>query len=56
MANKILSAEEFRQLREALNNPEYVKSLIEDIKREKMVEVDNPFRTELRPRRGTENG
>lgn len=40
-------------MREALADPEYVRSMLADIKRAGMVEVDNPFRTELRPRRGS---
>jgi hypothetical protein len=52
---RILTSDEHRQMREALADPDYVARLVADIRQANMVEVDNPFRTELRPRRGTED-
>lgn len=49
-----MTSEELKQWRAALSDPDYLRRLAADVKRERMVEVDNPFRTELRPRRGTE--
>jgi hypothetical protein len=35
------------------SNPDYLRNLAEDAKRAGQVEVDNPLRREVRPRRGT---
>lgn len=49
----VLTTEELAEMRAALADPDYLSRMIADAKRSQMVEVDNPFRTELRPRRGT---
>lgn len=51
--HRVLTSEEFAEMRAALADPDYIRRLVEDAKTADMVEVDNPFRTELRPRRGT---
>jgi hypothetical protein len=53
---RILTSAEFAEMRAATADPDYIRRLIEDAKTADMVEVDNPFRTELRPRRGTDDG
>lgn len=51
---RVLTAEEFEQMLAAMRDPEYVARLAADTKAMGMVEVDNPMRREVRPRRGTE--
>ena len=53
---RVLTTEEFAQLQAALKDPDYIRRLAEDAKRANMVEVDNPMRREVRPRRGTDEG
>lgn len=38
----------------AMRDPGYQRRMLADAHAGQLVEVDNPFRTELRPRRGTE--
>jgi hypothetical protein len=51
---RVLTPEEFEQMRAAIQDPDYIKRLHADTKAMGMVEVDNPMRREVRPRRGTE--
>ena len=51
---RVLTDEEFEQMRGALRDPDYIKRLYADTKAMEMVEVDNPTRREVRPRRGAE--
>jgi hypothetical protein len=49
-----MTAEEFERLQAAIRDPDYVARLLADEKAQGLVEVDNPMRREVRPRRGTE--
>ena len=49
-------AAEFERMRAAVQDPDYVARLAADMKAQGLVEVDNPMRREVRPRRGTEEG
>lgn len=51
---RVLTTEEFEQMRAALRDPDYIARLAADSKSQGLVEVDNPMRREVRPRRGTE--
>lgn len=51
----VMTAAEFEQMRAALRDPDYVARLAADARTQGLVEVDNPLRREVRPRRGTEN-
>jgi hypothetical protein len=51
---RVMTAVEFAQMRAAIQDPDYIKRLAADTKAMGMVEVDNPMRREVRPRRGTE--
>lgn len=51
---RVMTTEEFEQMRAAIQDPDYIKRLHADTKAMDMVEVDNPMRREVRPRRGTE--
>jgi hypothetical protein len=50
---RILTAEELTEMTAAFRDPDYLARLAADARTADMVEVDNPFRRELRPRRGT---
>lgn len=54
--HEIWGARELEALRKAMADPDYLRRLAADVAAENMVEVDNPFRRELRPRRGTDEG
>ena len=47
-----VTPKELEQMRELMKDPEYLARLGQA----DMVEVDNPFRREVRPRRGTDEG
>ncbi len=49
-----MTPEEFEQMRAALRDPDYLARLAADARTRGLVEVDNPMRREVRPRRGTE--
>jgi hypothetical protein len=51
---RVLAAEEFERMREAIRDPEYFARLVADAKVQDLVEVDNPMHREVRPRRGLE--
>lgn len=51
---RVMSNEDFKQMQDALRDPDYVRRMLADAKAADMVEVDNPFRREVRPRRGRE--
>lgn len=51
---RVMTPEEFEQMLAAMRDPEYVARLAADVKAMGMVEVDNPMRREVRPRRGAE--
>ena len=53
---RILSTEECEELRAALRDPDFVARMLADVARASQVEVDNPVRREVRPRRGTDEG
>lgn len=50
----VLTSGEFERMRAAIQDPSYVARLAADSKSQGLVEVDNPMRREVRPRRGTE--
>lgn len=52
----VLTGEEVAQMRALANDPDYLRRLAADLHIAGMVEVDNPMRRELRPRRGTDEG
>lgn len=53
-ATSFVTSTELAQMRAAYQDSDYLARLAMDARVADMVEVDNPFRTELRPRRGTE--
>lgn len=55
MKRRMLTDKELSDLRDAMKNPEYLARLAADAKSADVVEVDNPFRREVRPRRGRED-
>lgn len=53
---RVLTDDEVAQMRELANDPDYLRRLAADLRIAGMVEVDNPMRRELRPRRGADEG
>lgn len=51
---RVMTPEEFEQMRAAIQDPDYIARLAAEAKSQGLVEVDNPMRREVRPRRGTE--
>ena len=51
---RVMTPEEFEQMQAALRDPDYIARLAADAKTQGLVEVDNPMRREVRPRRGAE--
>lgn len=53
---RVLTEAEVAEWKAALLDPDYIRRLTEDAKTAGHVEVDNPMRREVRPRRGTDEG
>jgi hypothetical protein len=51
---RVLTEEELAALMESFRDPESRARMLEDARRAEWVEVDNPVRREVRPRRGTD--